>query len=54
MKKNDKDSLGDRIKTNYEGPACHYLTRRLPVIVRLDGWFSIPSRPTWSSPSINT
>ena len=37
MQRNSKDSLGDRIKTNYEGPACHYLTRRLPVIVRLDG-----------------
>ena len=32
-----KDSLGDRFKNNYEAPARHLLTRRLPVIVRLDG-----------------
>jgi tRNA(His) 5'-end guanylyltransferase len=31
------DSLGDRMKNFYEGPARHYLTRRTPVIVRLDG-----------------
>ena len=37
MKKNDKDSLGDRMKRNYEGPARHLLTRRLPVVIRLDG-----------------
>jgi tRNA(His) 5'-end guanylyltransferase len=31
------DSLGDRIKTNYERPATRYLTRRTPVVIRLDG-----------------
>ena len=31
------DSLGDRMKRNYEGPARLYLTRRTPVIVRVDG-----------------
>lgn len=31
------DSLGDRIKRNYENRHRHYLTRRTPVIVRLDG-----------------
>lgn len=31
------DSLGDRMKTNYEGPSKFKLTRRLPVIIRLDG-----------------
>jgi tRNA(His) guanylyltransferase len=31
------DSLGDRMKTFYEGPARYYLTRRTPVVVRLDG-----------------
>lgn len=31
------DSLGDRMKNFYEDPARHYLTRRTPVIVRLDG-----------------
>lgn len=30
-------SLGDRIKVNYEDRARHYLTRRMPVIVRVDG-----------------
>lgn len=29
--------LGDRMKRNYEAPACHYLTRRMPVIIRVDG-----------------
>jgi tRNA(His) 5'-end guanylyltransferase len=29
--------LGDRMKTYYEDPARHYLTRRTPVIVRVDG-----------------
>lgn len=33
----NKDSLGDRIKGNYENRDRHYLTRRLPVIIRLDG-----------------
>ncbi len=32
-----KDSLGDRIKKNYEYSARHFLTRRTPVIVRVDG-----------------
>ena len=32
-----KDELGDRIKVNYENRAKTYLTRRLPVIVRIDG-----------------
>ena len=31
------DSLGDRMKKNYENPARLYLTRRTPVIVRVDG-----------------
>ena len=37
MKKNSKDGIGDRFKNNYERPAKHLLTRRTPVIVRLDG-----------------
>lgn len=32
-----KDSLGDRIKHNYENRNRSYLTRRTPVIMRLDG-----------------
>lgn len=32
-----QDSLGDRMKANYEDRARHYLTRRMPVIVRVDG-----------------
>lgn len=32
-----KDSLGDRIKSNYEDRQRFYLTRRTPVIMRLDG-----------------
>jgi len=31
------DSLGDRMKQNYERPARHYLTHRTPVVVRVDG-----------------
>ena len=31
------DSLGDRMKQNYERPAQHYLTRRTPVVIRIDG-----------------
>jgi tRNA(His) 5'-end guanylyltransferase len=31
------DSLGDRIKGYYESRCTHYLTRRTPVIIRLDG-----------------
>ena len=30
-------SLGDRMKNNYENRSRHYLTRRTPVIMRLDG-----------------
>lgn len=33
---NNKDSLGDRMK-QYEYVTRHYLTRKLPVILRLDG-----------------
>jgi len=32
-----KDSLGDRMKSNYENRAKTFLTRRVPVIMRLDG-----------------
>lgn len=35
--KTSKDGLGDRIKQNYENRARHYLTRRTPVIIRVDG-----------------
>jgi len=31
------DSLGDRMKKNYENRARLYLTRRTPVIIRVDG-----------------
>ena len=34
---NRKDSLGDRMKFNYENRSKTYLTRRTPVIIRLDG-----------------
>lgn len=34
---NKKDSLGDRMKENYENRAKTYLVRRLPVMIRLDG-----------------
>ena len=34
---NRKDSLGDRMKENYENRAKTYLVRRMPVIIRLDG-----------------
>ena len=33
--KNNKDSLGDRMKNNYENRAKTYLVRRMPVIIRL-------------------
>ena len=33
---NKKDSLGDRMKT-YESVSKSYLTRKTPVIIRLDG-----------------
>ena len=32
-----RDSLGDRMKSNYENRAKYTLTRRTPVIIRLDG-----------------
>lgn len=32
-----KDPIGDRMKENYENRAKTYLTRRTPVIIRLDG-----------------
>lgn len=31
------DSLGDRMKQNYENPSRFYLTHRTPVIIRIDG-----------------
>ena len=34
---NKNDSLGDRMKLNYENRSKTYLTRRTPVIIRLDG-----------------
>ena len=34
---NKKDSLGDRMKENYENRAKTYLVRRMPVVIRLDG-----------------
>lgn len=34
---NMPDSLGDRMKNNYENRAKTYLTRRTPVIMRIDG-----------------
>lgn len=34
---NKKDSLSDRMKNYYENRAKTYLTRRMPVIIRLDG-----------------
>lgn len=33
----EKSSLGDRMKMNYENVTRFYLTRRTPVIMRLDG-----------------
>jgi tRNA(His) 5'-end guanylyltransferase len=33
----DKDSIGNRMKGNYENRYRHHLTRRTPVIMRLDG-----------------
>lgn len=33
----DHSELAKRIKLNYENPARHYLTRRIPVIIRVDG-----------------
>lgn len=37
MGNNKKDSLGDRMKENYENRSKTYLTRRTPCIIRLDG-----------------
>jgi tRNA(His) 5'-end guanylyltransferase len=37
MGKKVKDALGDRMKSNYENRSKTYLTRRCPVIIRLDG-----------------
>lgn len=34
---NNRDSLGDRIKENYENRSKTFLLRRTPVIIRLDG-----------------
>lgn len=34
---NKKDSLGDRMKDFYENRSKTYLTRRTPIIIRLDG-----------------
>lgn len=34
---NKNDSLGDRMKENYENRAKTFLVRRMPVIIRLDG-----------------
>lgn len=31
------DTLGDRMKNNYENVSRYYLTRRTPVIIRVDG-----------------
>lgn len=33
----NKDTLGDRMKQNYENITRNYLTRRIPAIIRLDG-----------------
>lgn len=32
----DRTTLGDRMKNNYENISRYYLTRRMPVIIRLD------------------
>lgn len=36
MNMNKKDSLGDRMK-RYEAVPKHFLTRKIPVIARVDG-----------------
>jgi tRNA(His) guanylyltransferase len=47
MKKN-KDSTGDRFKENYEDRSRFYLTRRTPVIIRVDGRaFSQLTKKCW-------
>ena len=33
----DKTTIGDRMKNNYENITRYYLTRRMPVIMRVDG-----------------
>lgn len=33
----DRTTLGDRMKNNYKNISRYYLTRRMPVIVRMDG-----------------
>ena len=33
----DKTTIGDRMKNNYENITRYYLTRRIPVIIRIDG-----------------
>lgn len=33
----DKTTIGDRMKNNYENISRYYLTRRMPVIIRIDG-----------------
>lgn len=33
----DKTTLGDRMKNNYENVTRYYLTRRTPVVIRIDG-----------------
>jgi len=34
---NNNDSLGTRMKQNYENRSRYYLVRRMPVIIRIDG-----------------
>ena len=33
----DKTTIGNRMKNNYENITRYYLTRRMPVIIRIDG-----------------
>lgn len=33
----DRTTIGDRMKNNYENITRYYLTRRMPVIIRIDG-----------------
>ena len=33
----DKTTIGERMKNNYENITRYYLTRRMPVIIRIDG-----------------
>ena len=32
----DRTTLGDRMKNNYENISRYYLTRRMPVIIRIE------------------